>query len=286
MTPSYTADDGTHLAYADYGQGWPLVCLPGGPLQAAAYLGDLGRLPRYCRLILPDLRGTKSTRPAPHPTSHRPERLVADLETLRAHMGLDRMNLLGHSAGTTLALRYAMTHPDHVHSLTLVAPSLVAPSVHVTAAEREAAANHRSHEPWFTSAFAALTRRMAGTEQPGDDEAIVPFLYGRWDRTAQAHHAAKAHQVDEQVAAEYARMDDLDAQAVAQALTSRPRPVLIIAGEVDVNSPPTAVARLAQLLPEPRLVVQPKTGHFPWLDDPTTFTGEIARFMHEVRRDA
>ena len=41
---SFNADDGTRLAYRQFGDGPPLVCLPGGPMRDAAYLGDLGGL--------------------------------------------------------------------------------------------------------------------------------------------------------------------------------------------------------------------------------------------------
>src|SRR5207248_468751 len=47
---------------------------------------------------------------------------VADLETLRAELGVDRIHLVGHSMGTALALCYLAAHPDRVGRLVLVAP--------------------------------------------------------------------------------------------------------------------------------------------------------------------
>jgi hypothetical protein len=44
--PAFTAPDGTELAYHVVGEGEPLLCLPGGPMRASAYLGDLGGLAR------------------------------------------------------------------------------------------------------------------------------------------------------------------------------------------------------------------------------------------------
>ncbi|MER7498983.1 hypothetical protein AB0L05_07440 [Nonomuraea pusilla] len=43
--PIFSAPDGTALAYHLTGEGEPLVCVPGGPMRASAYLGDLGGLP-------------------------------------------------------------------------------------------------------------------------------------------------------------------------------------------------------------------------------------------------
>jgi proline iminopeptidase len=45
--------------------------------------------------------------------------LVADLERLRVHLGLDKWAVFGGSWGSTLALVYAETHPDRVSSLVL-----------------------------------------------------------------------------------------------------------------------------------------------------------------------
>ena len=54
----FWSSDGTRLAYHRLGDGQPLVCLPGGPMQASAYLGDLGGLATDRALVLLDLRGT------------------------------------------------------------------------------------------------------------------------------------------------------------------------------------------------------------------------------------
>ena len=56
-------------------------------------------------------------------------------------------------------------------------------------------------------------------------------------------------------------------------------PVLLIAGEVDLNSTPSIVAELADLFPNAELVVQPGAGHFPWVDDPAVFVATTAGFL-------
>ncbi|MFJ6833685.1 alpha/beta fold hydrolase [Streptomyces sp. NPDC091209] len=58
----------------------------------------------------------------------------------------------------------------------------------------------------------------------------------------------------------------------------RPR-VLVLAGEVDLNSPPPAMAGIAALFPHAELVVQPGAGHFPWLDDPERFVSTTTAFL-------
>ncbi|WP_374005082.1 alpha/beta fold hydrolase [Streptomyces ipomoeae] len=100
--PTFSAHDGTKLAYHVFGDGPPVVCLPGGPTDSA-YLGDLGGLSAHRQLIRLDLRGTGQSATPEDTASYRCDRLVDDVEALREHLGLDRMDLLAHCAGTNLA---------------------------------------------------------------------------------------------------------------------------------------------------------------------------------------
>jgi pimeloyl-ACP methyl ester carboxylesterase len=89
----FASYDGTQIGYHVLGAGPPLVCLPGGPGRASDYLGDLGGLSRSRQLITPDTRGTGESADASDPLSYRCDRLVGDVEALRARLGLDRMDL-------------------------------------------------------------------------------------------------------------------------------------------------------------------------------------------------
>src|SRR5918995_3787249 len=138
--------DGTRLAHHRAGEGPPLVCLPGGPMQASAYLGDLGGLSAHRSLVLLDLRGTGESAVPADPTSYRCDRLVDDVEALRAHLGRDRVDLLGHSAGGTLAVLYAARYPDRIGRLALVTPSPRAVGLEITDAARRQVAELRRGE--------------------------------------------------------------------------------------------------------------------------------------------
>ncbi len=57
--PAFCAHDGTGLAYHVLGAGRPLICLPGGPMQGSAYLGELGGLSAHRQLIVVDPAGDR-----------------------------------------------------------------------------------------------------------------------------------------------------------------------------------------------------------------------------------
>ncbi|MGP4099484.1 alpha/beta fold hydrolase [Nonomuraea sp. KM90] len=275
--PFFTAYDGTRLAYHAFGDGLPVVCLPGGPMQASAYLGDLGGLSAHRQLIMLDLRGTGQSAVPKDTGSYRCDRLVDDVEALREHLALDRMDLLAHSGGTNLAMLYAARHPERVSKLVLIGPSAMAVGITVTADVRRETALLRKDEPWFPAAFAALEEIMAGT---GDAfEAIAPFWYGRWDETARAHKAAENGQKNSEAAATFGAEGAFDSDATRAALIRFTSPVLLVAGEVDLNSPPPAMAELAKLFPNAELIVQARAGHFPWLDDADRFVATTAAFL-------
>lgn len=177
--PSFTAHDGTSLAYHVAGDGSPVICLPGGPMQDAGYLGDLGGLADRHRLLLVDPRGTGASGTPADTSSYRCDRLVDDVEALREHLGLAHLDLLGHSAGANLAVLYAARHPDRVSSLVLVAPSTYAVGITASTEARREVVRLREGEPWFDSASAAFERINAGEALDTDWSALTPLRYGR-----------------------------------------------------------------------------------------------------------
>lgn len=273
--PTFSAPDGTRLAYRVHGDGDPVVCIPGGPSDSL-YLGDLGGLSAHRRLIVLDLRGTGRSALPEDTSSYRCDRLVDDVEALRGHLGLSRMDLLGHSAGANIATQYAARYPKNVSKLALIGPGTRAVGIAVTGETRRELVQRRKNEPWFPAASTALE---AITDGAGSDwEAIAPFFYGRWDAAAEKHYAA-GRPTNEEAVALFAADGAFDPETTRAALAACEAPVLLLAGEFDVNSPPQSVAEFAALFPDATLVVQPGAGHYPWLDDADRFVATTAAFL-------
>lgn len=75
--------------------------------------------PAAYRIILFDQRGCGKSRPHAELRDNTTWHLVADMEVLRTHLGIDRWQIFGGSWGSTLALAYAQTHPARVTELVL-----------------------------------------------------------------------------------------------------------------------------------------------------------------------
>ncbi|MFE6756278.1 alpha/beta fold hydrolase [Streptomyces sp. NPDC057684] len=277
--PAFTAPDGTRLAYHVVGEGDPLICLPGGPMRASAYLGDLGGLSKRRRLVLLDLRGTGDSDAPADPSSYRCDRQVDDVEALRVQLGLESVDLLAHSAAGDLALLYAARFPRRVRTLTMVAARARALGVDFTTEHRLEAAALRADEQWFASAREAYGRVWDGTATDADFDAAMPFFYGRWDAAAEAHAAGEVEQTNESAGDVYASAGAFDPAAARAALVGWDARVLVLAGERDGGPLPRVAAAVAELLPHAELVVQEGAGHFPWLDVPDRFAETVAAFL-------
>jgi pimeloyl-ACP methyl ester carboxylesterase len=276
---TFTAHDGTELAYHVVGEGEPLLCLPGGPMRASAYLGDLGGLSRKRRLVMLDLRGTGDSGVPPDPATYRCDRQVVDVEALRDHLGLDRVDILAHSASGDLAILYAVRYPQRIRTLTLITARARALGVDFPVEHRREAAALRTAEPWFGAAHDAGERVWAGSATDADWDAVAPFFYGRWDAAAQAHAASDVAQTNAEAAEIYASSGAFDPAAARAVIAALDVPVLVLAGEVDSGPLPRIAAAITELFPRAELNVQPGAGHFPWLDDPRSFTRTVATFL-------
>ena len=100
-------------------KGRPVVFLHGGP--GAGLVPDYRRFfdPEAYRVILFDQRGSGQSVPHASLDDNTTWHLVADIEQLREHFGVDQWLVFGGSWGSTLALAYAETHPERVSGLVL-----------------------------------------------------------------------------------------------------------------------------------------------------------------------
>lgn len=237
-TGTFVARDGVALAYRLTGQGPLLVCQPGGPGRASSYLGDLGGLSDERTLLLLDSRGTGAS-DHPEPALLTCAHLRDDLEDLRAHLGVESFELLGHSAGAVVAQCYAALHPDRVERLLLVTPS-------------------------------GRLQGVNGRDVPRRE------TYGIWNDVTATHAAACDAQMNR--VAESAFYDDIPA-GVPEALRTVQAPALVVAGSDDPLTPVAAAEAVAACLPNATLKVLDGLGHYPWVEQPADFVPVVKEFL-------
>lgn len=276
--------DGRTLGYCTVGGDHAevtLVCHPGGPGMSAAYLGELGRLgSRDLRVVLFDPRGTGRSDP-PADGRYELEDYADDLDALRVQLGLEQIDLLGHSHGGFVAKVYALRHPGRLRRLVL-AGTTPAFGAELSAEAEAAFAAHRDR-PWYDDSRAAQRRRRAWdftTREEaaalcarearlwfaGDGPAVAAFLA---DFAGQRLDLDALRYFNERVAARYDMRSRLGEIAAA---------TLIITGARDFFGPQVSARELAAI-PESRVVTIPDAGHFAFVEAPGRFAGEVAGFL-------
>ncbi|MCA9719584.1 MAG: alpha/beta hydrolase, partial [Myxococcales bacterium] len=126
---------GARLYTVTQGRGAPVVYLHGGFADHRASLVHVGALARTRWLITPDVRAAGRSHYAGALSW---ELLADDVAALLDHLGLERAVVGGMSAGSAIALRFALRHPDRAGGLVLAAPVYAGADRGLTPAQRAA----------------------------------------------------------------------------------------------------------------------------------------------------
>lgn len=99
--------------------GIPVVFLHGGPGSGSSPAHRQFFDPKAYRIVIFDQRGAGRSTPHGNIENNTTDHLIADLEQLRSELGITRWLVFGGSWGSTLALAYAIRHPDRCLGLVL-----------------------------------------------------------------------------------------------------------------------------------------------------------------------
>ncbi|MER5224146.1 prolyl aminopeptidase [Streptomyces flaveus] len=180
--------DGNHVYWEVCGnpRGKPAVALHGGPGSGSSPFFRRYFDPAAYRIVVLDQRGCG--RSTPHASAYDTDmsvnttaHIIADLELLRRHLGIERWLVWGVSWGSVLGLRYAQTHPGAVSELVLTAVA--------TAANREVALMTRGGGQFFPEAFERFLAELPEDEREGNLAAAYNRLIESSDPEVRARAA-------------------------------------------------------------------------------------------------
>jgi pimeloyl-ACP methyl ester carboxylesterase len=254
-----------------------VVVVHGGPgltydyLLPLARLADLGR-----RVVFYDQRGAgRSLRPLDREYGLAAQ--VADLDAVRRAVGADKIELVGHSWGTVVALAYAAAHPDEVAAVVLI--GMGAPT------DDE---DRRSFGASFAARKAALVKAglvPRSRPPPRGDDCMPAFA-----AVMPAHFADARHPGARSLPGSYhcdvgrATLQAASGWDFTSDLRGLSSPILLVTGDADSNY--LGVKETAALI-DPDFLVRADLaacGHFPWIECPTPFYAVLERFLTQLRR--
>lgn len=251
-----------------------LIVVNGGPgfdhsyLHASAVWNELAR---NRRVVFYDQRGNGRS-PAEGDSAMDLATQIADLEALRATLGLERFDLLGHSWGGYLAMAYAARHPERIAHLVIV----------------DSAAPKWSDTLFlFDQVFPETTEAQRKTDfaqalgdQKAVDASIRLYLsmlfYSPEKRAAFLTNASEYHfdrKVNEAVGRDLAKVD------LNPELPRFTFPTVVMTGRFDMNVAPLTAYRIHKAIPRSTFVVFERSGHIPFYEEPEAFLREMNAFL-------
>lgn len=260
------------------GSGTPLFVANGGPGFDHQYLhlsDAWDMLGQNRKIVMWDQRGTGRSGPLKPGESCTLADQINDLEALRAHLGYDKIDLLGHSWGGFLAMAYAARHPEHIERLII---------------QDSAAPRWRDTLFLFRDVFPdvtakedsyAFTANLREKDADAAADASTRLYLSMLCYSPEHRDELLAKMADDK---EYRNVNRLVNQDVAR-FDLNPEimkfrfPVLVGTGRFDMNVAPVIAYRIHQEIPGSKFVVYEKSGHMPFFEEPGKFVAVVNEFL-------
>jgi len=257
--------DGAELYYEEFGQGEPLVMVPG----LGAHSRIWGPFPKMLaerrRVIVYDPRGLGRSAADSRPLSL--ELMASDVAAVLDASGAEKADVLGASLGSLVALRFALDFGRRAGRLVLVTPAPV----------------RTRYGDWLVQTLRLLAERVSPEEFI---QALMLFSFSPpfFDKSygmikEVGRMLAPSHSEMEQIKRQLEMLKDVE---LPQDLSAIDVPVLILAGQRDVLAPIEAARRLASKLRRSELVSFPDAGHSPFVESTEKVIQEIERFLQRT----
>jgi pimeloyl-ACP methyl ester carboxylesterase len=259
----YVDVDGARLYFESGGRGHPVVLLHGGLVDGRSWDEQMPVLAERHRVVRVDLRGYGRSEAEPVSFS-----LVDDLDRVLSHLNLERVSLVGLSAGGGLAVEFALAHPDAIERLVLVGPGL----------------------PGFdwSEGMERLDADIERALESLDIDAAVEFTIDYWTvarrdkSTVDPSVLERVREMSRQLfegpdIEEFERRD----RTIIRRLSEISAPTLLIVGEQDVAD----IHRIAEIIERDVPNVRRESipgGHHPNLDSPQRFNELVLSFLDQT----
>jgi 2-succinyl-6-hydroxy-2,4-cyclohexadiene-1-carboxylate synthase len=273
-----TTINGAEIVYEDVGTGdQPLVLVHGLTGFRDDFRERLPALAALGRTILYDHRGHGDSANTGDAASYTFDQLVADLDALLDARGVARCDLLGHSMGGMIALRFALAQPRRVASLILMDTAARAPDRMPRAPFAAAGSIARSDG---MATLIALLRARA--EMETDRPAAERRLEAEWGTDAYWERRQRRFTAMDPEAFAELTLALVDQPPLTERLGEIRCPTTILVGEEDAGFLAPS-EEMAAAIPGAELVRIPDAAHSPQIENPAAWMEAIAAHLRRVR---
>jgi len=255
------------------GPGRPFVLLHGLTGHRDDFVHRLPDLAGEARLLAPDLRGHGDCTRTGRPETFTFARLIDDLDALLDVSGADDCDLLGHSFGGMVALRFALARPERVASLVLMGTAPCAPEGYESWTFERAGALARDRGMAFLQAIVEKRWRDA-PDQAGAHTA-------KWTDVYWPHHRRRYTAMDP-VAYGCLGTAMVEQAPITERLHEIRCPTSVVVGDGDEEFLPGADA-LERGIPHAVRETIPDAGHHPHMENPAAWLAAVRAHLRRAR---
>jgi len=285
----YYSINGKNLWVVTVGNGKPLVLISGGPGDAHYFLREFDSLASTSTLIYFDGFGRGKSDTAKILSEYSLSRDIEDVEGLRKALGYQKINILGHSYGTIVAQGYAIKYQQNLDHLVLISP---------THSNEMWQKNDDSYNMGMKTQFPEIWDSLMVLRKLGfrSSDPIHYNLYFSapskylyyYNPTSTSKLFSKPYPNSFNIKLYYQIVgpdgdfivgNDIGRLDYRDNLKDITVPILIIAGRYDKIDVPRMMIKYKEYAPKAKFVMMEKSGHNPFLEEPTLTFDLIRNFL-------
>jgi pimeloyl-ACP methyl ester carboxylesterase len=191
---------------------------------------------------------------------HSPGSASVDLQNFVDYLGLNKFHLVGSAAGGSVAADYALSHPEHLLSLTISSNNLAARNGYIAeAAERIKLKEWDDLPRWF--------RELGPSYRAVNPEGVAKWI--ELNEKSETGRGARQNLVN---------------VVTPDKLESLKLRTLLMTGAADMFTPPSIMRMIARHVANNELVIVPECGHSPYWEQPEFFNRTVLEFIRRTSR--
>ncbi len=273
----------TKLYYKIIGNGEPILIVHGGPgLSHDYFLPSLKSLSDKHKLIFYDQRASGKSDLNINPKSITLDNFIKDIDELRKIFGIEKLNLMAHSWGGILAMKYAIMYPDNIKSLILVnsvgASSEITTLSNLELAKRFTQKDSIRRVEIFNSE--EFQKRSINSIESLMKIGIKHQFYNKTYLDSLNLSLNENYMTTSQLLQNLAKdLSDFDFHSDLKTIRC---PTLLIYGNYD---PLTSLAgvKIHELIDNSELIVLDECGHFPFIEKQNEFNEVLTNFLEAYK---
>jgi len=274
-----------------------------GPVMIVGHLssGKIGYeltlkpLEKYFTMVYYEPRGTGKSEIPKTIEEYNQDFIVEEIEDLRKKLNTEQIWIFGHSDQSSIALEYALKFPKQTSGLILSGTNFVGTQQETYHRRKESENKRVEESAWFAQVvkdWDYMIEHKTQTDQNGKDLSDAPIKWWCYNEESsqkvipivkEITNTGRRKPINGQfpLETEAERNKYLDYQKLFPNIKTN---ILIINGKYDTNNPPKYVKELHNVLPNSKLVLIDKAGHFPWIENSDKTFEEIESWIKTMKK--